>query len=293
MTHIPVLKEEVLEQLTPKRNENFVDCTAGEGGHTFAIIEKTAPGGKVLAVDRDGRNIELIGKKAGGLGLKSRVVAREGNYAEIKEIIEKESFGDISGILLDLGPSSWHIDESGRGFSFKRDELLDMRYNNKEGITAWDIINSWPPEEIELILGEFGEERFAKRITRAIVARRKIKKIETASDLAKLVERVVPKTKKIHPATQTFQALRITVNGELDNLEKLLPVAIGLLDKGGRLVVISFHSLEDRIVKSFFREMAKEGKIRISTKRPITPGDGEIRENPRSRSAKLRTAIKI
>ncbi len=293
MTHVPVLRREVLDHLDPKTNENFIDCTAGEGGHTFAIVERTGPDGKILAIDRDERNVKLIERKAKESGLDSRIIVRKGNYADIETIAEREGFKDVSGIVLDLGISSWHIDESGRGFSFKRDEPLDMRYGNEEGITAWEIVNSWPPEELEMILREFGEERFAKRIAKAIVARRKVEKIETASDLAKLIEGSVPKTKRIHPATQTFQALRIAVNGELDNLERVLPVAVGILNEGGRLAVISFHSLEDRMVKGFFREMATDGRVRISTKKPIVPGDDETRENPRSRSAKLRTAIKI
>ncbi len=293
MTHVPVLKREVIDHLDPKANENFIDCTAGEGGHTFAIVERTGPDGKVLAIDKDGRNVELIDDKAKASGLDSRVIARKGNYADIEAIAEREGFKDVSGIIIDLGISSWHIDESGRGFSFKRDEPLDMRYGDDDGVTAWEIVNSWPPEELEVILREFGEERFAKRIVKAIVARRKVEKIETASDLAKLIEGSVPKTKRIHPATQTFQALRIVVNGELDNLGRVLPAAIGILNEGGRLAIISFHSLEDRMVKGFFREMATEDKIRLSTKKPIIPGDDETRENPRSRSAKLRTAIKI
>ncbi len=291
--HLPVLKEEVIKSLEPETNQNFIDCTAGEGGHTFAIIEKTGPNGKVLAIDKDERNIEIIKEKAKSFGLEGRIIAKEGNYADIEEIVEKEGFNDISGIIFDLGISSWHIDESGRGFSFQKDEPLDMRYSTENGITAWEIVNSWPPEEIEIILKDLGEERFAKRISKAIVTRRKEKKIDTASELASLVEKEVPRTKRIHPATKTFQALRITVNRELENIEKVLPSALELIKEGGRISIISFHSLEDRIAKNFFRQVANEGRVRILTKKPIIPGEDEIINNPRSRSAKLRTAIKI
>ncbi len=291
--HIPVLKDEVLKYLDPKENENFIDCTAGEGGHMFAILEKTTPNGKILAIDKDVRNIGLIEMKAKERGLGSRVVVREGNYADIDKIVEKEEFGKVSGILLDLGISSWHINESGRGFSFQKDEPLDMRYCPGDGVTAWEIVNSWPPEEIELILREFGEERFAKRISEAIVFRRKVQKIDTASDLAKVISDNVPKTKRIHPATRTFQALRIVVNTELENIERVLPLALKILERRGRIVAISFHSLEDRIIKRFFREMSDEGEMKILTKRPVIPSDEEIKKNQRSRSAKLRAAIKI
>ncbi len=291
--HTPVLKNEVIEYLDPKKGENFIDCTAGEGGHTFAILEKTGPDGKVLAIDKDLRNIKLIKAKAEEKGLKERVVARQSNYADIDEIVKKEKFDNVSGIIFDLGISSWHIDESGRGFSFRKEEPLDMRYASEGGITAWEIINSWPPEEIELIIKEFGEERFSKRITEAIVSRRKTKKIDTATDLAEVIEKSVPRSKRIHPATQTFQALRIIVNCELENIETVLPLALKVLKEGGRMVVISFQSLEDRLIKNFFKNEAAEGRMEILTKKPVIPGEEEIRNNPRSRSAKLRTAKKI
>ena len=291
--HIPVLKDEVLEYLDPRENENFIDCTAGEGGHTFAILERTAPNGKVLTIDKDIRNIEVIKARANEEGLNNRIVTQEGNYADIDKIIKKEGFNNVSGFLFDLGLSSWHIDESGRGFSFQRDEPLDMRYYSGDGVTAWEIINSWPPKEIELILKEFGEERFAERITKAIVSRRKVRKIDISSDLARVISDNIPKTKRIHPATQTFQALRMVVNSELENIEKVLPLALENLERDGRMAVISFHSLEDRLIKRFFREMAAEGRVRILTKRPVVPSEEEIKNNSRSRTAKLRVLIKI
>jgi len=291
--HIPVLKDEVLEYLDPRENENFIDCTAGEGGHTFAILERTAPNGKVLAIDKDVRNIELIKVRANEEGLNNRIITQEGNYADIDKIVKKEGFNNVSGFLFDLGLSSWHIDESGRGFSFRRDEPLDMRYHSGDGVTAWEIVNSWPPKEIELILREFGEERFAKRITEAIISRRKVRKIDISSDLAGVISDNIPKTKRIHPATQTFQALRMVVNSELENIEKVLPLALENLERDGRMAIISFHSLEDRLIKRFFREMAAEGRVRILTKRPVVPSEEEIKNNSRSRTAKLRVLIKI
>jgi len=291
--HIPVLKDEVLEYLDPRENENFIDCTAGEGGHTFAILERTAPNGKVLAIDKDIRNIGLIKARANEEGLNNRIITQEGNYADIDKIVKKEGFNNVSGFLFDLGLSSWHIDESGRGFSFRRDEPLDMRYHSGDGVTAWEIVNSWPPKEIELILREFGEERFAKRITEAIISRRKVRKIDISSDLAGVISDNIPKTKRIHPATQTFQALRMVVNNELENIGKALPLALENLERDGRMAIISFHSLEDRLIKRFFREMAAEGRVRILTKRPVVPSEEEIKNNSRSRTAKLRVLIKI
>ena len=291
--HIPVLKDEVLEYLDPRENENFIDCTAGEGGHTFAILERTAPNGKVLAIDKDVRNIGLIKARANEEGLNNRIITQEGNYADIDKIIEKEGFNNVSGFLFDLGLSSWHIDESGRGFSFRKDEPLDMRYHSGDGVTAWEIVNSWPPKEIELILREFGEERFAERITKAIISRRKVRKIDTSSDLAEVISDNIPKTKRIHPATQTFQALRMVVNSELENIEKVLPLALENLERDGRMAIIYFHSLEDRLIKRFFRKMAAEGRVRILTKRPVVPSEEEIKNNSRSRTAKLRVLIKI
>lgn len=294
--HIPVLKEEVLEILNPKENETFVDCTAGEGGHTFSIIEKSENRAKVISIDKDPRNIELIINKAKKLNQSKNVIAVTGNYADLKKIVEKNKIEKVSGIIFDLGISSWHIDESGRGFSFKRDEPLDMRYFPEQEITAWEIVNSWPREEIETILRDYGEEGFARQISKAIVVERKKKKINTSIELSKIIESVSPRwylKAKIHCATKTFQALRIAVNQELDNLEKVLPDAVGLLEKGGRLAVISFHSLEDRIVKNFFKEKSNEEFLKILTKKIIVPSREEVINNSRSRSAKLRASIKI
>lgn len=287
--HIPVLKEEVMQYLDPKRNENFIDCTIGEGGHTFAILEKTGLSGRVLGIDKDNRNIKLVKDKARQNNFSNRLIAKEDNYINLKKIVQKEKFSKVSGFLFDLGMSSWHIDSSKRGFSFQKDEILDMRYSIKDELTAWDIVNSWPPEEIESILKSFAEEKFSKKITSAIISRRKIKKIDTAIDLAEIIKNIFPKIKKIHPATKTFQAIRIAVNSELQNIKKALPDAIEILEEGGVISIISFHSLEDRIVKTFLKQSEE---ITVITRKPVVPSSKEIINNARSRSAKLRVAIK-
>jgi 16S rRNA (cytosine1402-N4)-methyltransferase len=292
--HVPVLQKEVLQYLDPKPNENFIDATIGGAGHTFAILEKNGPNGKVLGIDQDPEIIENLKFKI--KNFKKRIVLVWGNFAELQEIVKKNKFTSVSGILFDLGMSSWHLEESGRGFSFQRNEPLDMRYNIKNPFTAEKIVNYWSEREIEKILKEYGEEKFAKLIAKKIVEERKFKPIKTTLQLVKIIEKAVPekyKHQRIHFATRTFQALRIAVNDELNNLKTVLPQALEVLKIGGRMVVISFHSLEDRIVKNFFREKAKENLIKIITKKPIRPTQEEIKINPRSRSSKLRAATKL
>jgi len=289
MIHIPVLQKEVLEYLDPKPNENFIDCTIGEGGHSLAILEKTAPEGKVLGIDW---NEEIIKNTK----YKNRIIPVCDNFVNLKEIIVKQKFKKISGILFDLGMSSWHLEGSGRGFSFLKKEPLDMRYNPQNPTSAEKILNYWSREEIEKILREFGEERFSKEISEKIIETRKIEPIKNTFQLVEIVKRAMPSRylhQKINPSTRTFQALRIAVNNELNNLQEVLPQALEVLERGGRIAIISFQSLEDRIVKNFFREQAKNNLLKILTKKPITPANEEIRRNPRSRSAKLRAAIKI
>jgi 16S rRNA (cytosine1402-N4)-methyltransferase len=290
--HIPVLQKEVIQYLNPKPNENFIDCTIGEGGHAAAILERNGPKGKVLGIELDP---ELY-KRLKAAEIKNRLILVNDSYVNLKEIVEREKFRSVSGILFDLGMSSWHLEESGRGFSFLKDEPLDMRYNPESSLTAEKILNYWSVQEIEKILKEYGEERFAKKIAQKIIELRKIKPIETTFQLVEIVKSATPHwyhRKKIHPATRTFQALRITVNDELNNLRKTLPQTIEILKPGGRLVVISFHSLEDRIIKNFLKEKAKENILKILTKKPIKPSLKEIKINPRSRSAKLRACQKF
>lgn len=288
MIHKPVLLKEVIEYLNPKSGENFVDCTVGEAGHTLAILEKNGPHGKVLGIDWDANQIE--NSKALTSDFKDRVILVNDSYINLRKIVDENNFNPVNGILLDLGMSSFQLEGSEKGFSFKKDQLLDMRYDNsKNDLTAEKIVNEWGREEIEKILENFGEEKFARQIAKNIVEARKTKRIETTFQLVEIIEKSIPRRRlqNIHCATRTFQALRIAVNGELDNVTKVLPEAFSILSSGGRLVVISFHSLEDRIVKNFFKEAGQ-----ILTKSPVTAQDGEMDENPRSRSAKLRAIIK-
>jgi len=277
--HIPVLLKEVIEGLNPQPNENYVDCTLSSGGHTKEILKRNGPNGKVLGIEIDKDIFEKTIKD-------ERLVAVNDSYINLEKIIEENNFNNISGILLDVGMSSYHVDLSERGFSFNKDEPLIMTYG--DGTTAEEIINEYTEEEIEKILREYGEEKFSRKIAKKICEERKIRRIKSTLQLVEIIKKIVPYS-KIHPATRTFQALRIKANNELDNIEKVLPQALKALNKGGKLLVISFHSLEDRIVKNF---MKNEG-LEIITKKPIIPTEEEIITNPRSRSSKLRIAIKI
>ena len=287
------MKEEVIQLLNPKSGENFVDCTLGEGGHSMAILERNKPHGKVLGVDSDHEILEKLRLKVKDTDFAERLILVCENFANLGTIIRKYDFKPVSGVLFDLGLSSWHLEESGRGFSFLRNEPLDMRYNPANALTAEAIVNFWSLKEIEKILRLYGQERFSRRIAREIVKSRPLK---TTVDLVMAVERATPSwyhRGRIHFATKTFQALRITVNSELENLEKALPQALDIMESGGRLVVIAFHSLEDKIVKNFMRNKAKEGALKILTEKPVRPSREEVAENPRSRSARLRAAVKV
>lgn len=291
--HIPVLKKEVIEYLDPKPNQNFIDCTVGGGGHTSAILEKTFPNGKVLGIDRDPKQIENCGLENKELG--ERLILVCDNFVNLKEIVEKNNFGSVSGILMDLGMSSWHL-ESERGFSFMKDEPLNMRYDADETKeTAKEIINEWSAEDLERIFREYGEERFSEKIAEKIIERRKRSSIQSTFQLIEIIKQAVPRwycKGRRHCATKVFQALRIAVNLELENIEKALPQALEILERGGRFAIISFHSLEDRMIKNFFREKKKEGVVEIITKKAVMPEFEEIKINNKSRSAKLRVAQK-
>lgn len=292
--HKPVLLNEILEHLNPQAGDSFIDGTANGGGHTFAFWEKVRPDGKILAVDKDCGLVESLELKAQNQGV--NIIAVCDSYANLKNIVGQQDFGSASGVLLDLGYSSYHIDLSGRGFSFQKDEPLNMRYDKDlslgSGLTAADVVNSFPENELADIIYKYGEERLSRRIAKEIVLSRRRKKIETTKELAEIVERAYPKKffRKVSPATKTFQALRIFVNQELEDLEKFLPQVSDILKPKGRIAIISFHSLEDRIVKNFFRD--NKDKFEIVTKKPIIPTREEVLENPRARSAKLRVAIK-
>jgi len=272
--HIPVLLNEIIEQIEP--NKNYVDCTLGFGGHSKEILKKNGPNGKVLGIEIDKEIFEKTIKD-------ERLIAVNDSYVNLEKIVEKHNFKDISGILLDAGMSSYHIDLSGRGFSFNKDEPLLMNYGS--GISAEEIINEYSEDEIERILREYGEEKFSKKIAKKIVEERKRKRIKSTLQLVEIVRKIVPRS-KINPATRTFQAIRIETNKELENLESVLPQALKLLNRSGKLFIISFHSLEDRIVKNFI----KNNQLELN--KPITPSEQEIKSNPRSRSAKLRIILK-
>lgn len=292
--HLPVLTKEVLEFLNPKPGENFIDCTIDGGGHAKEILKKISPAGKLLGIDLDKEMIAALQAKIKNEKLNNLIVA-EGNFKNLKKITEEKNFSRVSGILIDLGWSSIQIEESGRGFSFLKNEPLDMRYSSF-GISAAEAVNQLSEKDLADIFWQYGEERFSRRIAKKIVETRKKKRILTTFDLADAVKTSVPRSYergRLHPATRVFQALRIYVNQELENLKEVLPQAVEILAPGGILTVISFHSLEDRIVKNFFREMKKEGRLEILTKKPVVPSDEEIKSNPRSRSAKLRAVRKI
>jgi len=289
--HQPVLLKEVLEYLNPSFNKNFIDCTVGFGGHALSILEKNKPDGKVLGIDSDKRILEILKKKASN----QRLILTHGNFADLKEITKENEFALVNGILLDLGISSWHFEKSKKGFSFQKNEPLIMNYSGND-LTAEEIVNQWTENELMEVFKEYGEERYSRSIAKLICQKRKIKPIKTTDQLVEIIKQAIPnryRYGRIHFATRIFQALRIAVNNELDNLEKVLPQALEILETKGRLVVISFHSLEDRIVKHFFRQSGKDGYVKILFKKPIRANQEEIQLNIRSRSAKLRAVEKL
>lgn len=292
--HQAVLPKEVLEYLDVKANANYIDVTFGQGGHSRLILEATAPEGKVLGLDWNEAAF------TGASSLKNlypqRLTIKYGNFADLDLLMKSEKRKYWDGILADLGWSMDEIKTSGKGLSFQLDEKLDMVYGNAQGDNAWDVINKAPFEKLLMIFREYGEERWAHRIATRIVEHRKLVAIDTSKQLADLIANSIPKrfhSHHIHPATRVFQALRIAVNHELENLESFLGQAKNYLKPGGRLVVISFHSLEDRIVKQAFRQWMKDGEGKVITKRPVIAGAEELENNRASRSAKLRTWEKL
>ena len=302
MLHVPVLIEEVLQYLHPQSNENFVDCTVGEAGHTLEILKQIQPGGKVIGIDLDEH--QVANSTLSTKEFQERVVLVHDSYANITDILNKKNFKPVHGILLDLGMSSWQLERSSRGFTFSKNEQLDMRYDIENTLTAHIIVNEYPEKQIETILDEFGEEKFARKIASAIARVRKIKKIESTFELIDIIASAIPTFarrksqglsawEKSQVGAKTFQALRIAVNDELGALSEGLQKGFEALEQGGRMAVISFHSLEDRIVKRFYKTKEKEGKAKLINKKPITAGKEEIKENPRARSAKLRVIEKM
>lgn len=282
--HIPVLADEVVHWLQPRPGAILVDGTLGGGGHTRLLAERLAPGGRLLALDRDPRAVGRCEAIEG-------VTAIQSNYCDLPEVLEDQGISRVDGILLDLGLSSDQLADETRGFSFLSDGELDLRFDPERGEPAWRLLQTLPERSLADLIYEFGEERKSRRIARRIVEQRRREPIRTARELAELVRRCVPPAKnhRIHPATRTFQALRIAVNDELGSLRAILKSAPDCLVPGGRLAIISFHSLEDRLVKHTFRD---DDRYMILTKKPIRPNQTEEERNIRSRSARLRVAEK-
>ncbi len=280
---------EVLEMLNLKQDGIYVDATVGLGGHLEKILESLGSEGKLIAIDKD---VEALSRTRNRLS-NGRLVFKRGSFSEMNDMLFNQGISAADGILFDLGTSMLQLKDQARGFSFTSHERLDMRMDVDQKVSAWDVINTYPAKEIERILREFGEERQSRRIAEAIVRTRKIRPINTCRELSTIIERVYRKRGKIHPATKTFQALRIEVNRELEELRSGLQTATNLLTKGGRLCVISYHSLEDRIVKHFMLDCSRQRIMKKITKKPMIPSLEEQRQNPSSRSAKLRVAERI
>ena len=306
--HLSVLPDEVIRFLEPANGKTYLDGTLGGGGHANLILEK-APEALLIGIDRDQTALAAAGARLAVHGEHIRLL--HGNFADVIEHLGTFGITALDGFILDLGVSSHQLDTRERGFSFQQDAPLDMRMDTSNGETATDLVNELPEPELERIISEYGEERWAKRIASFIVKERAESPITTTFRLVDIIKGAVPKAKwdeRIHPATRTFQALRIAVNSELDSLERGMRTALDLLKPGGRGVIISFHSLEDRIVKHIFREYAegctcprqmpvcvcgKQPRVKVLTSRPVTATQTETEENPRARSAKLRAVAKL
>jgi 16S rRNA (cytosine1402-N4)-methyltransferase len=302
--HRPVLLREVLDALKVHPGGVYIDATIGEGGHALAILEASMPGGRLLGIDADPLAIEAAGRRLGPFSGSFTLV--KGNYARLEEVAPPLGFAPADGILFDLGISALQLEGEERGFSFQREEPLDMRYDPQQGLTAADVVNTYPLEELAQLIARYGEEPRARSIARAIVQRRPIR---SALELAEVIQRVVGgRRRRLHPATRTFQAIRIAVNRELENLEAGLTQAIRLLKPGGRLVVISYHSLEDRLVKGRMRLESRgcicpprtplcicghTPSLRVLSRKAVKPSAQEVRSNPRCRSARMRVAERI
>ncbi len=307
--HKPVLKAEVLSALRPSAGGRYADGTVGGGGHAAALLAASAPTGWLWGCDRDGDAVEASSRRlAREPGCEGRFEIRRGNFSELADWVPA---GSCDGVLLDLGVSSAQLDRPERGFSFQQDGPLDMRMDTREGVTAAALLNEADSAELARILWEYGGERESRRIARAVVQDREARPFETTRQLAELVERLLPRHgRKTHPATRVFQALRLAVNDELGSLERGLVGAMKVLKPGGRLAVITFHSLEDRMVKEFGRSRSRDyvvpgevdvpelrrpcqPELRVITRKPVVPGEAELAENPRSRSAQLRVLEKV
>jgi 16S rRNA (cytosine1402-N4)-methyltransferase len=283
--HISVLLQPVIEFLAPHPDGRYIDGTVGAGGHAAAILDASSPSGRVLGIDADPQALGLAADNLAPYG--DRLVLEHSNYSHMKAVAERRGFVPVEGIVLDLGLSSMQLNDPARGFSFQSEGALDMRFNPDDAVTAADLVNTLSEKDLADLIFQFGEDHASRRIARAIVAARPV---STTVQLAGVIERAIGRHGRMHPATRTFQALRIEVNRELEMLEEVLPQIGEVLAPGGRIVIITFHSLEDRIVKNFFRDCQD---LRVLTKHPVRPARDEQLSNPRSRSSKLRAAERV
>ncbi len=306
--HVSVLLNECLEGLNIKPNGKYVDCTLGGAGHSSQILKRLSKDGLLIGIDQDKDALKAAGERL--KDFENKVLVHN-NFYNIGEIIDEIGVGNVDGILMDLGVSSYQLDEGERGFSYMKDAPLDMRMNRDNDFSAYDVVNTYSEEELYKVIKDYGEERFAKRIASFIVEKRESKKIETTFELVDIIKSAIPakaRREGPHPAKRTFQAIRIEVNGELRILNKAIEDGVNRLNKGGRMAIITFHSLEDRIVKLKFRDLAnpctcpkefpicvcgKKPLVKLVSRKAIEPSKEEVLENPRSRSAKLRVIEKL
>ena len=308
-SHVSVLLRECIENLHIKPDGIYVDCTAGGGGHSLEIAKRLGEGGRLIAIDRDEDALHAAGQRLSAYA--DRVTFVHSNYAMLQSVLAGLGIEKVDGVLMDLGVSSYQLDTAARGFSYMQDAPLDMRMDREQSLRAYDVVNTYPEEELRRILYDFGEEKFARNIAANIVKKRSEHPIETTLELAELCKASMPKAAREgghHPAKRSFQAIRIEVNSELSSIPPALDAAVRALNPEGRIAVITFHSLEDRLVKQKFAALAsgctcprefpvcvcgKKPVVRVITKKPVTAGEDELEVNPRSRSAKLRVAEKI
>lgn len=309
--HRPVLLDECIDSLNIRDTGVYVDGTLGGAGHSQEILKRLKEGGVLIGIDQDEEALEIARDRLNNLKSDARVITSNTNFCNIQEVLKDNGIDRVSGILLDIGVSSYQLDEANRGFSYNKDAPLDMRMDKKNKVTAEYIVNSYSEQELKRVISEYGEEKWASRIAKFIVLEREKNRIATTFDLVSVIKKAIPKGARIdgpHPAKRTFQAIRIEVNDELGVLERTIDRAVELLESEGRLAVITFHSLEDRIVKTKFASMkdpcvcpkefpvcvcGKKPVARVITKKPIVPTRQELNENPRARSAKLRVLEKI
>lgn len=289
IVHLPVMVREAVEMLNIHSGGTYVDATVGLGGHAEEILKLVSSGGRFIGIDRDDEALKRVQQRMAD----DRVILKKGRFSDLKNLLTSIGAHKVDGILFDFGVSMLQFKEPGRGFSFFSDDPLDMRMDRSQRLKAEDIVNTYHESELEGILQEYGEERFARKIARAITAYRAKKRISSCRELAEIVSTVYRGKGRYHPATRTFQALRIAANDEINEIRKGLEASVDLLKNGGRLCAISYHSLEDRVVKNVMREAGREGLIRVITKKPLTASYDEIRRNPSARSAKLRGAERL